>query len=257
MSKNKYFALGPNFGALGIVRSAKTFRKFTAGYSTPTCKAFRTERQAVIWLRSVGVTKGSDGVWKEVNKHPQVSGSARKESAASKFSPVLGNDSVIVDIHCNFPKTVIAYTDGSYSENTPYRGYGIVFCNGKKEEMFSIPVHYNADAKSSTMEFAPVLKALRMIRSDNKKHEVTIYTDFECTVKLFEKSGEQLKSSIYGLSDDIRALAKEIASIVSDPKMEVTIKKVKAHTGNKYNEKADSLAFVGALAGFYQKSQDI
>ena len=129
---------------------------------------------------------------------------------------------------------MIAYVDGSYDSNTNYYSYGVVtFFNGNKSS-FS-----DKDNSKNTIKMQNVAGELEGAKFalnkalENNASKLYLYYDYEgiekwCTGEWeTNTTGTRKYKNFY---DNIKN------------KIDVTFIKVKAHTGNKYNEEADSLA---------------
>lgn len=131
-------------------------------------------------------------------------------------------------------KTAIAYTDGSYNESTNTYGAGLVyFCNGEK---FTTKFSGDEPELSKSRQYAgEVLAAMYATKKAEKEGvtELTIYHDLEHIRKfpLYEWKPDKQISKDYTVF--MRTAMKH---------MKIKFVKVKAHSGNKYNEEADLLA---------------
>lgn len=129
---------------------------------------------------------------------------------------------------------VIAYVDGSYDIRTHQYGSGVVILwKGEKQEFsFKGDTPELADMRNVAGEIVGAQKAMEFA-VENNAEKVVIYYDYEgiekwCTgAWKAKKEGTQMYEKAY-------------AKLRKDIKIEFI--KVRAHTGNKYNEEADILA---------------
>lgn len=129
---------------------------------------------------------------------------------------------------------IIAYVDGSYDVKTHQYGSGLVILwKGEKQEFsFKGNIPQLADMRNVAGEIVGAQRAMEFAVENNAK-KLIIYYDYEgiekwCTgawqakkygTKMYAKAYNELKTSV-----------------------EISFVKVKAHTGDKYNEEADILA---------------
>jgi len=141
-------------------------------------------------------------------------------------------------------KTIRVYTDGSCVPNPGNGGWGFV-------SLGAIQLIQYGGALTSTnnrMEFTAVLKFLQAISHEGKKYQVTIVSDSKYVVNSMSKWVREWKRHNWrvGINKGIKNLdlIKQIYQLTQEH--DVTFKWVKAHSGNRYNELADSLANQGA-----------
>lgn len=132
------------------------------------------------------------------------------------------------------------YTDGSAvaaGENIGRGGYGVVFTiNGEVKKTIGKGFQ---NTKTGRMELSAALKALKILRKDQK---ATIISDSMYVVNTFEErwifrwemQGWSCKNS-----DIMKELLEEYKKF---PPRSIRFKHVKGHSGNKFNELADSIA---------------
>ena len=129
---------------------------------------------------------------------------------------------------------VIAYVDGSYDVNTHQYGSGVVILwqGEKKAFSFKGDTPELADMRNVAGEIVGAQKAMEFA-IENKAKKIIIYYDYEgiekwCTgAWRAKKEGTQMYAKAY------KKMAQEI---------QIEFVKVRAHTGDKYNEEADILA---------------
>lgn len=127
------------------------------------------------------------------------------------------------------------YVDGSYSKNRGVGGYGCVMVKGDKvihTVSNSIEIDESENLWNVTGEIAGALAAIDWAISNNFK-KVTLYYDYEGIKNWAEGSWSAKKKLTKNYVEKIKELSKLI---------EIQFVKVKAHSGDKYNEMADELA---------------
>ena len=132
---------------------------------------------------------------------------------------------------------IIIYTDGSCDPNPGPGGWAALIMNGGKERML-----YGSDGISTNnrMELTAAIKALKSI---NSRKPIILYTDSQYLkrgvmewmenwkLRKWKRKGGKLANV-----DLWKELSKEIE------KHNITWRWVKAHAGNKYNERVDRKA---------------
>lgn len=129
---------------------------------------------------------------------------------------------------------LVAYVDGSYNIATREFSYGMVILNGESEEYFS--KKYNdpelSEMRNVAGEIMGSMSAMDYCLSNGFK-SIMIYFDYEGIEKWCKgywktnKMGTKRYKEYY---DDMKN------------KIHIVFKKVKAHSGDKYNDIADRLA---------------
>lgn len=130
-------------------------------------------------------------------------------------------------------KIAIAYTDGSFNQTNEKSSYGVVvFCNEqKRKESGKIPVLKNEKMSSQSGETYAVIRAAD-IAEKMKASLLIIYYDCKTVEDWAQKEN----------TGNIRASWYFKHFKAHNNKIEIILKKVKAHSGNKYNDEADELA---------------
>lgn len=129
---------------------------------------------------------------------------------------------------------LIAYVDGSYNTNTKEFSYGMVIISDEGEKYFSEKYFDEnlSEMRNVAGEIMGSMKAMNYCLELGKK-TIVIYFDYEGIEKWCtgdwktNKIGTQNYKKFY---DEIKG------------KINVIFKKVKAHSGDKYNDMADKLA---------------
>ena len=135
----------------------------------------------------------------------------------------------------DIPKdTLIAYVDGSFSEEVGEYGYGaVIFYNG---EEIHISGKGSEEYMISMRNVAGEITAARKVMEyavEKKCNEITIYHDYEGIAKWCQglwKTNKQGTIEFKEYFDSIRNIVK------------VGFIKVKGHSGDEYNDLADKLA---------------
>lgn len=136
---------------------------------------------------------------------------------------------------------ITIYTDGSCNNHTHDKGgYGIVLINGTVKQFAG---GQYSNTSSARMEILAIIKGLSKCKEGDV---VTVYSDNQYAVntlakgwlfKWIEKNFEQRKNK-----DLWRQFHKEYLRLDK----RVTLKWVRGHDGNEYNEIADRLATLGS-----------
>lgn len=130
---------------------------------------------------------------------------------------------------------LIAYTDGSYNESNHRTGYGVVILDKKGNELDTISGSLEADSRQIEGEcFAALTAVLYAIRKGAP--EVEIRYDYAGVEMWANGMWEANKKCSQEYRKAMCALRKSIR---------VTFKKVRAHSGESFNELADALAEMG------------
>lgn len=141
------------------------------------------------------------------------------------------------------------YTDGACSGNPGPGGYAAVILEGRGREYIRISGHSDFTT-NNRMELKAIVRGLKQVLSIMvlKKGEVDIYTDSAyCLnpielgwIDFWENNGWKTK-----LGEEVKNadLWQELYELLHLKKhVHITVKKVKGHSGDKFNELADRLA---------------
>lgn len=131
-------------------------------------------------------------------------------------------------------EVVVAYVDGSYDLNTHQYGSGVVILWKGEKQVFKFKgdTPELADMRNVAGEIIGAQKAMEFaVRNQAKK--VIIYYDYEGIEKWCTKEWRAKKEGTQMYVKAYESLQKSI---------EIEFVKVRAHTGDKYNEEADILA---------------
>lgn len=128
----------------------------------------------------------------------------------------------------------IAYVDGSYSEKTNIPTYGIVFITNGNENRFSGIVEDKSlhTMKNVAGELEAAICSLKIAKAIGIK-KLTIYHDYTGISAWYKKEWKANKKGV-----------KRYCEICEDMKDYINVKfvHIKGHSGDYYNEMADSLA---------------
>ena len=120
----------------------------------------------------------------------------------------------------------IIYTDGALATSTNNGGYCFIILKDNKEKY----VHFNS-VKNTTVNRMELGACITALSAFNTKQKITIYSDSQYVVKGYNDNWKKTKN---------RDLWKVFEKLISEH--DVTLKWVKGHNKNKYNEKADFFA---------------
>lgn len=141
------------------------------------------------------------------------------------------------------------YTDGSYRDGMWGAGAILIAPNGEVKKYSSFGKD-ECGSRNVTGEINAVVNALRALFKlvdRNERHEVVIYRDYEGIQKWAENQWKANKPIAVSYKETI-----EKARAYFD----LSFVKVKAHTGDKFNELADQLANEALHKGFAQLAQN-
>lgn len=131
-------------------------------------------------------------------------------------------------------KTAVAYVDGSYNNEDKRFSYGVVlFANGEELHISKAFSHEElAEMRNVAGEIMGSGEAMKRAREMGIK-ELTIYHDYEGIAKWCTGQWKAKKK----WTQKYKAFYDEVSKDVK-----IKFVKVKGHSGDKYNEMADSLA---------------
>jgi ribonuclease HI len=140
-------------------------------------------------------------------------------------------------------KEVVIYTDGACSGNPGPGGWGAVLLYGEKIKEIS---GGEAETTNQRMELTAVIQALKVLKVSGWK--VTVYSDSAYIVNAFAQKwiDKWLKNGWKNSKKEDVAnqdLWKELIELGKINRVE--IKKVKGHSGDRWNERCDELARSG------------
>lgn len=162
-----------------------------------------------------------------------------------------------VEIHPE--DTVVIYTDGSQKPKPRRGGIGMVFCwtneDGHEEEHLESPPGY-LGVTIPQMELKAVIEALKLLMRNppvvptHLYRKVRIYSDAEYVVKYHDSAKFQWSRNRWRNRDgkpvENAELWRELLRLEKRLGLRVEVMKVKAHSQNPHNQKADKLAKASA-----------
>lgn len=171
----------------------------------------------------------------------------RKRLNKLKLNQVLSQEKVKSN-----SKKLIIHTDGSIHRYGDKSGYGCVVLNSKKEKIFnligSIPF-VKRKLNIQYVEMYAIYRALVAIKDKienglfDSNIDITVYSDSQNCVECLNGS-----FSWRGHSDS--EILKNLYKSINDLGLNVHYENVKGHSGDEFNEYADSLARQGAMKDF-------
>lgn len=177
-----------------------------------------------------GIYESWDECKKQVNGYSgAVYKSFKSFEEAEEF--MKGTSSKEIDLSSN---SVIAYVDGSYNIATQEFSYGMVIIVGDEEKYFS--------EKFSHDSFGKMRNVAGEIMGSRKAIEYALENGFENIIIHYDYEGiEKWCTGDWKTEKEGTKQYKQFYDSVKD-KVNIVFKKVKAHSGNKYNDLADNLA---------------
>ena len=137
------------------------------------------------------------------------------------------------------------YTDGSCSVNSGKGGWGVVIV--QDGEIIREECGAAVDTTNNRMELTAFLKALQIMEEQEEEVDYSIYTDSAYIANCFiEKWYQKWLANGWKAANRTaiknQDLWKAILKIHRHSVHHITIVHVKGHQGNKFNERADTLA---------------
>ncbi|RHZ80674.1 hypothetical protein Glove_132g171 [Diversispora epigaea] len=138
-------------------------------------------------------------------------------------------------------KQVKVYTDGSLETTLTesIMGFGWVIPEVKNYEGLTFRGNIKNFPSSTRAELMAIFTTLIVMPTKSK---VIIYTDSTCAIQNMKTIMEKINTREIGIKNKNPILLQMINDIMKEKKLKVICHKVKAHSGDKYNEIADSLA---------------
>ncbi|HDR4886203.1 ribonuclease H family protein [Bacillus cereus] len=173
------------------------------------------------WLECEKQVKGFSGASYKSFATQEEAESFLKGNISSKEAPQSGD--------------LFVYVDGSYSKRQKKAGFGCVFVKDNKiihKISQQIPVDENEDLWNVSAEIAGALNAVEW-SIDNKYSKVNIFYDYEGLEKWYSGEWKASKKTTKEYVEKLNVFNKYI---------NISFFKVKAHSGDVFNEQADQLA---------------
>ncbi|RHZ60914.1 hypothetical protein Glove_350g167 [Diversispora epigaea] len=138
-------------------------------------------------------------------------------------------------------KQVKVYTDGSFETTLTENimGFGWVIPEVKDYERLTFRGNIKNFPSSTRAELMAIFTALIVMP---KRSKVIIYTDSACTIQNIKIITKQINTRKIWTENKNPVILQMINDIVQERRLKIICHKVKAHSGDKYNEIADSLA---------------
>jgi tRNA-Thr(GGU) m(6)t(6)A37 methyltransferase TsaA len=134
--------------------------------------------------------------------------------------------------------SIIIYTDGACYNNPGPGAYAAIILDEDKEIEIT---GFEPSTTNNRMELQAVIEALKVIKKNKK---IILYSDSNYVVKGINEWIKNWKKRGWKTSSNKAVKNKDLWEKLDEEisKKNVQLKKVKAHSGDKYNEKVDSLA---------------
>ena len=137
--------------------------------------------------------------------------------------------------------TTGVFTDGAAEPNPGPGGWGAVYV--VNNELISEESGHEPHTTNNRMELMGLLAAFRLVPQGE---ETVVYSDSELCVKTFNEWAEKWEAQGWTRGKKKEAiknleLVQEVYEILAK-RPEITLKWIKAHAGNRWNEYADALA---------------
>ncbi|RHZ70433.1 hypothetical protein Glove_271g116 [Diversispora epigaea] len=138
-------------------------------------------------------------------------------------------------------KQVKVYTDGSLETTLTENimGFGWVIPEVKDYERLTFRGNIKNFLSSTRAELMAIFTALIVMP---KRSKVIIYTDSACAIQNIKIITKQINTRKIWTENNNPVILQMINDIVQERRLKIICHKVKAHSGDKYNEIADSLA---------------
>lgn len=198
----KYYAV-KNGRVPGIYTSWDDCRKQVTGFSGAVYKGFTSRSDALEFLGSVSDKKASEDIG-------------------------------LSDGEVSVKTKAWAYVDGSYNLKDKRYSYGMIIFDGENEYEFC-KAFDNAEMVSMRNVAGEITGSMHAVKFclERKIESVTIFYDYEGIERW---ANGEWKANKEG--------TKEYARFIEEARksMEIVFRKVKGHSGDKYNDRADALA---------------
>lgn len=133
---------------------------------------------------------------------------------------------------------IVIYTDGACYNNPGPGAYAAIILDEDKEIEIT---DFEPSTTNNRMELEAVIEALKVVRKNKK---IILYSDSNYVVKGINEWIKTWKSRGWKTSSNKAVKNRDLWEKLDEEisKKNVQLKKVKAHSGDEYNEKVDSLA---------------
>ena len=225
MSKNNFYAVRNGY-TTGIFDTWAECKKQVDGFQNCEYKGFRTRQEAIDYLGEVPDNAPGKSSGRQPRKplRPAISKQPEGIKTWQKTHKLLTGERA----------TAIAYVDGSYDARTNKFAYGVVIFHDGREIYLNNSYH---NKELSTMrnvagELMGAETAMRWCLEQGVSH-LQLYYDYEGIEKWATGRWEANKPGTKAYRHFCNSISNRLI---------VEFKKVKGHSGDKYNDLADSLA---------------
>lgn len=197
-------------------------------------------KEEIYEAMNIALINGGAVVRPTLNKAIKFLNDLEADNLASPKSDLKTENFVSTDKDLTNYQEFKLYTDGACLGNPGPGGYAAFILNNNLEELTSV----SGSTKESTnnrMELKAVIEALKVIP---QKTKVEIYSDSSYVlnglskwIKAWKKNGWKTASKKEVANQDLWKKLDELST-----NFDLVYKKVKGHSGDQYNEKADKLA---------------
>lgn len=224
--KEKIYVVVKGFNP-GIYHSIEEVNEQIRGYTNPEIKSFKTIEDAESFANSFKIVTETTVISKkETFEIKKTKKNKKKNKKKDKKDKKKKNKKT------KKAKKAIVYVDGSYNQFIKKAAYACVIITESSEEYLSGSIEDFNELHNVSGELKAAMRAMEYC-VDKKIDKLTICYDFAGIETLCENIREESK-------DYIKSYKKYVRSI--SEKVDVSFKKIKAHSGDKYNEMADKLA---------------
>ncbi len=211
----KYYAVRKG-NLPGIYTEWEEVKPLVTGFPGAEYKSFKTHKEAEIYLY------GENQLINAANdEHLKAKDIPKQNTAKASAGKI---------------KKLTAYTDGSYNENNDTAGYGAVITD-EKGTMIIETLSGSLSTESRQIE-GELFAVLTAITFAIKKGASSIFVNYD--YEGVEKWATGAWSAEKNCSKEYKNAIKKLSGLI-----DIKFKKVKAHSGNVFNEQADELAKIG------------
>lgn len=228
MAKKKFYAIEVN-GKQYIVQDAKKFEKLrNKNPKNARGKSFKTEKEAQTFLKNLPKAKQpAQPVATQKNNE------AATDATNFVFPALIHSQSYHENKTSKKQATAIAYVDGSYNSELGVWGYGVVLFDKAAPNQRVYFSGVGNDATSSSQYSGEINGAVRAICEATQMgfRNIIIHYDL-ASIEDLATGNTQAKN----------ILSQNYINFIHNGLIDISFVKVKAHSGNKFNEIADMLA---------------